>query len=475
MQTNEQNLPANRKVVIGLWAVFITQFVSWLFINARNIAQPGIINELDGMELFSWLIALPALTGAASTLLFGKLSDIYGRRALLLLSIGIFLLGLGISAKATTMAFLVAAATFMSIGHFPIIPLCFTAIGDLFPPAERAKWTGLLSLPSGMAALIGPVLGGVVAESILGWRGLYWGTIPLMLIAGGLLFVGLPENTQTIKPRMDVSGTFVMALATTTLFIGFSWLGTPDKLRMGAILLMISLATWIVFLRFEKRAEAPILDPQIFVNRAFMTAAGAAFLSYFGMLGITAYSPIFVQTVMKINPAMSGSMLTPYTTIVAFLGIPVGLVLARTRKYKWLYTIGYAIGAIALFAMWQFTAMMPGWWYVLVTSLAGVGIGAIGTITTLVAQFAVPKRLLGVAVGAIFFFQMIGLVVAPSMLRLVQSSASDLESGLKLVFLIGAVAMVVALLMIITIPEISMDAESVEKNETSMITVPPEG
>jgi MFS family permease len=366
------------------------------------------------------------------------------------------------------MAFLVAAATFMSIGHFPIIPLCFTAIGDLFPPAERAKWTGLLSLPTGTAALIGPVLGGVVAESAVGWRGLYWGTIPLMLIAGGLLVVGLPENKQTMKPRMDVSGTFVMVLATTTLFIGFSWLGAPDKLRMGLILLMLSLAAWIGFLRVEKRAEAPILDPQIFLNRTFMTAAGAAFLSYFGMLGIVAYSPIFVQTVMKIDPTTSGSMLTPYTTIVAFLGIPVGLLLPKTRKYKWVYIIGYAIVTLALFTMWQLTAAAPIWWYVLVTSLAGLGIGAIGTITTLVAQFAVPKRLLGVAVGAIFFFQMIGLVVAPSILGLVQSSARDLESGLKMVFLIGAVAMTIALLMILTIPEISLEVEAPENSEPAM-------
>jgi MFS family permease len=471
MQTTRQYPPANRKVAIGLWAVFITQFVSFLFINARNIAQPGIISELHGMALFSWLIALPALTGAASTLLFGKLSDIYGRRAILLLSIGIFLLGLGISTKATTMAFLVASAAFMSIGHFPIIPLCFSAIGDLFPSAERAKWTGLLSLPSGMAALIGPVLGGVIAESAAGWRGLYWGTIPLMLIAGGLVVVGLPKNTTTVKPRMDVSGTFVMMLATTALFIGFSWLGVPDKLRMGAILLMISLVAWIGFLRIEKRAEAPILDPHIFMSRTFMTAAGAIFLSYFGLLGIAAYGPIFVQTVMKISPTVSGTMQTPYTMIVAFMGIPTGFLLARTRKYKWMYIAAYAISTIALLAMWQFTAVTPIWWYVFVTSLAGFGIGAMGTITTLVAQFAVPKRLLGAAVGSIFFFQMIGLVVAPSILGLAQNSAPDLESGLKLIFLLGAVAMMIALLMILTIPEISMDSEAPEKSEPLIPTI----
>ena len=454
-----QDIQTKRKITLGIWAVFITQFVSFLFINARNIAQPGMIAELNGMTLFSWLIALPALSGSASTLLFGKLSDIYGRRMILLLSIGIFLLGLGISAKITSMAALVASATFMSIGHFPIIPLCFTAIGDLFPSAERAKWTGLLNFPTGIAALIGPVLGGVVAESVFGWRGLYWGTIPLMLVAGGLVAMALPDNAEKVKPKMDFLGTFVMVMAITTLIIGFSWLGAPSKLWMGAILLVISLAAWIGFIQIERQAEAPILDPQVFQNRAFMTAAGAALLSFFGMLGIAAYSPIFVQSVMKINPTTSGSMLTPYTTLVAFLGIPAGFLLARTKKYKRMYNIGYAIVTIAMFAMWRFTSDTPIWLYVLVTSVAGFGLGAIPTINTLVAQFAVPRRLLGVAVGAIFFFQMVGIAVAPAILGLAQNSASDLESGLKMVFLMGAVTMMISLFLIITIPEISLETE----------------
>jgi MFS family permease len=371
-----QDLATKRRLAIGIWAVFITEFVSFLFINARNIAQPGIIAELNGLTLFSWLIALPALSGAASTLLFGKLSDIYGRRAILLLSIGIFIVGLGISATATTMAFLVAAATFMSIGHFPIIPLCFSVIGDLFAPAERAKWTGLLSLPSGMAALIGPVLGGVIAESVLGWRGLYWGTIPLMLIAGGLVIIGLPRIAQKVRPRMDILGTVVMVFATATLMFGLSSLGASDSPGPGVILLALSLAAWAGFIHIEQKAEAPILDPQIFLNRTFMTAAGAGFLSFFGLLGIVAYSPIFVQSAMKINPTTSGSMLTPYTTIVAFLGIPAGFLLARTKRYKWMYNGGYAMATIALFAMWRFTAATPSWLYVLVTALAGLGLGA---------------------------------------------------------------------------------------------------
>jgi MFS family permease len=193
IKSTQDDPSTQRKIAIGVWAIFIAEFVSLLFANARNIAQPGMVAEFDGMALFSWLIALPGLAGAASTLLSGKLSDVHGRRAIILLCIAIFSIGLVISAMSTSMVFLVAAQTFMTIGHFPIYPLCFAVIGDLFLSSQRAKWTGLLNIPVGFAALLGPVLGGLVAESIFGWRGLFWGTIPLNLIAGGLVAFALPD------------------------------------------------------------------------------------------------------------------------------------------------------------------------------------------------------------------------------------------------------------------------------------------
>ena len=460
-----------RKIAIGVWAIFIAEFVSLLFANARNIAQPGMIAEFNGMVLFSWLIALPGLAGAAATLLFGKLSDVYGRRAIILLSIAIFSIGLAISAMSTSMLFLVTATTFMTIGHFPIYPLCFAVVGDLFPSSQRAKWTGLLNIPVGFAALLGPVLGGVVAESVFGWRGLFWGTIPLTLVAGGLVAFALPENAQKLKPKMDVLGTFVMVVATTTLLLGFSWWGTPNRFGAGALQLLVSLMAWIAFIQIEKRAEAPILDPQVLFNRTFITAAMAGLLSFFGTVAVTAYSPIFVQEVMAVSPTISGSMLTPFSALLTFIGIPVGFLLAKTKKYRWMYNAGYAVVTLALLAMWRFTANTPILVYVLVTGIAGIGLGMLPTINAVVAQFAVPRELLGVAVGAIFFFQMVGIAVSPAILGFAQSSAPDLEGGLKLVFLVSAIALATALLLILTIPEIPLEAEVTEESEQNKSAV----
>lgn len=453
---NDQSV--KRKVPLGLWAVFITQFVSFLFINSRNIAQPQMIAELDGMSLFSWLIALPALAGAASTLLFGKLSDIYSRRMVLIISMTIFGIGLAVTSQVTTMPLLIASTTFMSIGHWPIVPLCFSAIGDLFSAADRAKWTGLLNLPTGIASIIGPVLGGVIAESVPGWRALYWGTIPLLIFAAGFMAIAIPKRVQNKKPEIDFLGTLVMIIATTTLITGFSWLGTTNKFWIGLILVLISTAAWVTFGFIEKATKAPILDPKVLFNRSFLTVSATGFLFFFGSLGISTYSPIFVQDVMEISPTISGSMLTPYSVLIAFMGIPAGFLLARTGKYKRLYIISYITITIAMFALWRFTAGTPIWVYVLVTSVAGFAMGVIPTINTLVAQFAVPENLLGVAVGAMYFFQMIGISIAPTILGYTQNTASDLESGLKLVFLVSAVAMAISLLLISTIHEVSADS-----------------
>ena len=456
-----------QKVAIGVWAIFIAEFVSLLFANARNIAQPGMIAEFDGMALFSWLIALPGLAGAAGTLLFGKLSDVYGRRTIMLLSIAIFSVGLGISALSTSMVFLVTAQTFMTIGHFPIYPLCFAVVGDLFPSSQRAKWTGLLNIPVGFAALVGPVIGGIVAESLFGWRGLFWGTIPLNLIAGGLVAYALPDTSKKVKPKLDVLGTLVVVAATTTLILGFSWLGTPGKFWAGVIQLLVSLGAWVVFIQIEKRAEAPILDLQVLFNRTFVTAAIAGLLSFFGTVAIGGYSPIFVQEVMAVSPTISGSMLTPFSTLVAFMGVPIGFLLAKTKKYRGMLILGYAVVMLAMLAMWRFTASTPIWVYVVVTAIGGIGLGILPTINAVVAQFAVPKNLLGVAVGAIFFFQMVGIAVSPAILGFAQNSVPDLEGGLKMVFLASAIAMALALLLILTIPEISLDPDEMNESESA--------
>ena len=460
----EQNQVTSKKIAVGLWAVFIAYFAFYFFINGINIAQPKMVEEFNGMALFPWLIALPALGSAVATLLFGKLSDIHGRRSILLISLGLFLVGAILSIFSTSMTFAIVARVILALGQGAIAPLCFSVIGDLFEPVARSRWSGMLNLPAGVAATIAPSLSGFITDSNVGWRGFFWVCVPILLVAGGLVATGVPGRQQKVEQKTDLLGIIVMVMASATLIFGFSWVGDPKKVGLGISLIVISIVAWAGFISIEKKVESPILELQVLFNRTFITAACSAFMSFFGLLGVMIYSPIFAQSIMGVSPTVSGTMLTPFSMLMAFMGIPVGFVLAKTKKYKWMYISGYSALTIAMFIMWRFTAETPIWLFVVTTSLVGFGNGFIPTINTLVAQFAVPKRLLGVSVGAMFFFVMMGMAIAPAILGLAQNSVPDLEAGLKLVFLVGAVAMVISLLMIVTIPEVSMDVEIADKH-----------
>jgi MFS family permease len=327
----------------------------------------------------------------------------------------------------------------------------------------------MLNVPAGIAATIAPTLGGLITESTFGWRGLFWIMVPLVLISGALVAASIPGRKEKVEQKVDFLGIVVMVIASATLIIGVSWLSDPTKLGIGIGLVVVSVVAWASFIAVEKKAEAPILDPQVLFNRTFITAAGAGFMSFFGLLGVMIYSPVFAQNVMGISPAVSGSMLTPFAMLFAFMGVPAGFVLAKTKKYKWMFISGYAILTVAMFIMWQFTAETPIWLFVVITALVGFANGVMPTINTLVAQFAVPRRLLGVAIGAIFFVVMMGMAIAPAILGLAQNSAADLEAGLKLIFMVGAIGMAVSLLMVITIPEVSMDVEVADKQAPAKV------
>ena len=249
-----QALPAQedpaikKKVAIGLWAVFITYFVAMFFMNSVNIVQPIQVAELNGMTLFSWIIALPALGAAVATLMFGKLSDMYGRRSILLTSLSLFLAGTFLSAISSSMAFAMAARVILMLGQGALAPLCFSVIGDLFEPAARAKWSGMLNVPAGIAATIAPTLGGVLTESSMGWRGLFWVMVPLVLISGAIVAVGIPGHKEKGEQKVDFLGIAMMVIASATLIIGVSWLGDPTRLGIGIGLVVVSAIAWAGFI-----------------------------------------------------------------------------------------------------------------------------------------------------------------------------------------------------------------------------------
>jgi len=527
MATSQQEIAEStggkKPIVFALTAVFLTYFTYTYFLQILLAALPKIAADLDGMALYSWGVSIPNLGQAFAMLMAGKLSDMYGRRALLLASLAICLFGTVWCALSTTFIMLIIARTVLCIGQGGLAPLCFSVLGDMFEPAERSKWVGLLNLPAGIFAMIGPTLGGWFVDS-LSWRYIFWCGAPLLIICLATVMFGLSRQALHSAPKIDSRGALFAAAASSTMILAFSLAGTlyPWASTQVIGLLAASVVFWALFLKAESGAQEPILDLQMLRNRSFVTISSACLLSAIGLTGMGVYYPLMMQGVQGYSATLTGKIITPGGVLMGFLGVPAGFILARMKRYKWMYVLGYSLAMAAAFPLIFFNASTPVYAAFIVTIVSGFGMGAIPTINTLVVQYAIPKRLLGAAMGALFFCVMIGQALAPAILgsamntkynsTLIASLPADLaqltdqatmsslgnprvllsnpamtalrktlnnkqdvfnhtvsaihtsmESSLRVVFIIGAVCMLLTLVVICTIPEISIDAKAEER------------
>ncbi len=409
---------SRKQIVWGLVAIFAVYGTMAFSVQTMTIARPKIAADLDGLSLYAWSVSVPSLIMALVTIIFGKFSDMYGRRIMLMIALIASFVGTILSALSPNFIFLIVVSSFAAMGAGAMMPLVFAVVGDLFPPSKRGKWVGLLNIPLGVFTLIGPALGGFIVDT-LNWRYLYWMAIPLLVVCLVTVPIGVPSlMNRDAKRKIDVKGCIFVALASSTTIIGFSFAGTTYPWLSAPILglLGFSLACWIIFLRVESGAKEPVLDLIVLRNRSFSRVAAATFFSSFGSMGMMMYFPMFLQGVQDITTFHSGFITTPYGVLTAFMGVPVGYMIGRSGRFKWMYVAGYGILALSMFGLILFTADTSIVWSVAVAILAGLGYGVIPTINTVVVQNAVPKRLMGVAMGAIFFFISMGAAISPAIL-----------------------------------------------------------
>ncbi len=526
---------AQKQIILGLVVIFAIYFCNTYFIQTFTIARPRMAADLNGMTLYAWSISIPSLAAAFVTLLFAKLSDMYGRRIMLLISLTFFLVGTILSALSPTFPILIWASAISRVGSGGLVPVCYAVLGDMFAPAERSKWVGLLNIPRGIFALFGPTLGGWFVDN-LSWRHLFWMGVPLIIMCLLLVPMGVPAATKKGVGKIDTRGAMLVAIASSATILGLSFAGTTYPWMSVQVIgsLGIGLLFWIFFFRAEENAEEPIMDPQVFRNRTFLTVAVSGMLSFFGLMGMTMYYPIFLQGVQGTSVMRSGQILTPYSVLVAFIGVPTGFILAKTKRYKWMYIFSYGLLTAVLTGIVFFSHETPLSMELLAATLAGLGLGAIPTVNTLVVQYVVPKRLLGVSLGAIFFSITMGMAIAPAVLgsvmnvsyaakleaslpgelhqfadartmaalgdpkallspramaeleatfdkvggdgkelfkKTVEAIRTSMEAGLRSVFIFGAAMMLISFLLILTVPEVSMDAVVEDKRAPQAVAV----
>jgi MFS family permease len=518
---------SSKQIFMAISAVFIGYFINAYFTQALGNAAPKIAATFEkGVELLAWSISIPSLGMAVATLLGGKLSDIFGRRALLVSALVLILAGSVLCILSASFTFFIFARTIQSLGVGIIAPLCYTVIGDIFSSAaQRGKWIGLLNLPMGIG-LIGLIVSPLFIDTFRNWQLIFWCSLPLAIV--GLIFAfRMPALMQDATTKIDVPGAILITLASSAIILGLSLPGT--KLESGTVLtwgswqiiglLGAAVVLGVLFLLAESKAKEPFLYVELLKNRTFMTISIAGFLSFFGMMSIGLYYQIFLQGVQN-RPTMDSAWIGqfPVSVLMAFIGIPTGFLIAKTQRYKSLFIAGYGLAAVAMMAMYFFSIATPAFLETSVALMAGLGLGVIPTINTLLIGAAVPRKLMGSAMAVLFFSISIGMAIAvaiqgtamnarysndlnaalPEVVKnnkdvmaltgdyrallsketreklesitsqissdvpalpekTISAVRSSTEDALKIVFLIGGVTMALSFLLILTVPVIPMD------------------
>lgn len=408
-------------IMIG---VILAMLLSALDQTIVATAMPNVVRELNGLEHLSWVFTAYMLASTVIIPIYGKLSDMFGRRGLYLLGIFVFLLGSVLSGTSHSMTQLIIFRAIQGLGGGMMMVNSTAIIGDIFPPAERAKWQGVLGGIFGLAAVAGPFLGGWLTDN-WGWRSIFYINVPLGLLAMVILATALPKIIPEIKQRsIDFAGSATLTLGLVPLLLGFVWGGNQYAWGSGEILGLFAGAVvmLIAFIFIESKAKEPILSLDLFKNRAFLVSVLVTFLTAMGMFGAILYIPLFSQGVIGVSATNSGVILLPMMVGLVVASIVSGQIISRTGRYKWLAIIGMAITTIGMYLFSKMTAGTTNAELIRNMAITGIGMGVTMPIFTIVVQSAFDHSRLGEVTAASQLFRSIGGTVGTAVLGSVLNS-----------------------------------------------------
>lgn len=391
----------------------LTMFFASMDQTVVTTAIPTIISKLNGLSLYSWLFSAYMMASAITVPIYGKLSDVYGRKPFYIFGLVMFGVGSAISGAAHTMLELVIARGVQGIGAGAMMSMPRATIGDIFNPKERGRWMGAIGAVFGLSSIIGPLLGGWITDSF-SWRWVFYINLPFALLALIGVIYSLPRVRAGHEVKLDIFGTFIMVVGLVPILLAFTWGG--DKYAWGSweiiTLLVGGVIVLLLFILWERRAADPILNPSLFNTRIFsMTLILGVFMSM-AMFGSLMYLPTYVQGVIGLNAQNSGLILTPM--MISFIGgsIISGQWMTKTGKYVRLANVS---GAVMVVGMILLATMNVNTKYPIVIVymiVLGLGIGALMPILNLAVQNAFPYKMMGTVNSTQQFVQSLGGVIA---------------------------------------------------------------
>ena len=392
-----------------LAAVMLALFLGALDQTIVGTALPRIVTDLGGNEYYNWVFTIYLLTSTITVPFYGKLSDLYGRKPLLMIGVTIFLVGSALSGLSQNMGMLILFRGIQGIGAGSLFPISLAVIGDLFTPQERGKYQGLFGAVFGLSSIVGPFAGGFLTDSV-GWHWIFYVNIPIGIVSLFVLARLLPTIKRPDATRnLDFLGAGVFTVAISALLIGLTNKQSADWATPGVGgLIGIGLVLGAVFLFVEARAKEPIIPLDLFRKRTYASSMLSTFLVSFGFFGAIVFLPRWFQFVAGSSARDSGLQILPLLAGLILSSIVAGILVSRTGRYKPIILAGLAIMTVGLTLMIQLhanTDLPIIWLWMFVT---GLGIGPTLSVFTIVVQNAVPFRHMGVATSNLTFFRQIG-------------------------------------------------------------------
>lgn len=415
MRTNINKIKTvNRPFVLA--SVMLGMFLAAIEVTIVATAMPSIVAELGGFSSYSWVFSAYLLSNAVTVLIFGKLSDIFGRKPIFIIGIFIFLIGSTLSGYSGSMTMLIISRFIQGVGAGALMPIATTIIGDIYSKEERARIQGQLSSVWGISAVSGPLLGGFFVD-ILSWRYVFWMNIPLGILAMLGVFFFLHENIEKQKRKIDYLGSVWIIIAVTSLMfilveggVGIAW----DSPVMYA-LVGVTVAGLALFYRQELRAENPMMPFEIWHHRIISIANLTSLTTGMILIGVSSYLPAFVQGVMGYSATVAGFTLTAMS-----IGWPIAAIVGGRLLLKVGYRTTSLIGGISLIIGGTlFFLLSPDKgpiWAGTGSFFIGIGMGLTNTAFIVGIQNAVGWETRGIATAANMFMRTVGSAIGAALL-----------------------------------------------------------
>ncbi|MCA1553213.1 MAG: MFS transporter, partial [Chloroflexi bacterium] len=424
-----QTTMSRNRIILVTFGILMGLFLASIEGTVVGTAMPTIISQLQGIELYGWVFSMYMLTSTSTMPVFGKLSDIYGRRPVYIVAVIIFLLGSMLCGTAQSMEQLILFRALQGLGAGGLLPLAFTIIGDIFTMEQRAKMQGLFSGVWGVSALLGPLVGGFLVDHI-SWRAVFYVNLPFGLIAAAIIGLGLRESHVHAgqKRSIDYAGVVLLIIGIVAFLLAL--LEGPDQGWTSPLVLALAIASLILlggFVWNESRVSEPIISPTLFHQRLFSIASLHGFLTGMAMFGTISFIPLFGQGVLGLDATSAGAMLIPTN---------LGWVTSSTLGGRLLLKFGYRRIAIACmtimvvgtFLMSRIHGGTAEWQLWLFGMLMGLGMGGGVTAFLISVQSSVARKQLGAATSTLQFMRNVGGTVGVSIFGTVM--VSNLIEGL---------------------------------------------